>query len=124
MRVRPRRARRPSHAASEVVKAAVAEAKSRAVGVDRADCGNVRFIVLPEVTTDDDSVFLDGVFNSDDGGDAEPQVMAPATTRGARNDSIPKSPEHYVRMTETVPHTHTHLSAASSAASSVCCEKS
>ena len=66
MRVRPRRARRPSHAASEVVKAAVAEAKSRAVGVDRADCGNVRFIVLPEVTTDDDSVFLDGVFNSDD----------------------------------------------------------
>ena len=58
MRVRPRRARRPSHAASEVVKAAVAEAKSRAVGVDRADCGNVRFIVLPEVTTDDDSVFL------------------------------------------------------------------
>ena len=62
----------------------MAEAKSRAVGVDRADCGNVRFIVLPEVTTDDDSVFLDGVFNSDDGGDAEPQVMAPATTRGAR----------------------------------------
>ena len=37
---------------------------------------------------------------------------------------IPTSPEHYVRMTETVPHTHTHLSAASSAASSVCCEKS
>ena len=91
MRVRSRRARRPSHAASEVVKAAVAEAKSRAVGVDRADCGNVRFIVLPEVTTDDDSVVVDDghrgwsvVVDSDDGGDAEPQVMAPATTRGAR----------------------------------------
>ena len=44
--------------------------------------------------------------------------------RRHRHADIPMSLEHYVRMTETVPHTHTHLSAASSAASSVCCEKS
>jgi len=82
--VRPRRARRSSHAwsSAEVVKATVAqcdemaEAKSR-VGVDRADCGIVTFTVLDEVTTDDDSVVVDGVLDSDDGGDAEPQVMAP-----------------------------------------------